>query len=93
MKAVEESRRGVAWAFLEVALAGLLIAWRCTAPTWHPVYFDIPFYLGLFWIFLTLCPNPRAREAVAVGLMLLLLAVYLKGIMPHMLLAFDLLPP
>ena len=90
---VPASWRRRPWLLLELALAGLLIAWRVAAPTWHPVYLDFLFYLGLFWAFLALCPEPRAREGAALALSLLFLAVYLKGVMPHLLLVAGLLPP
>ena len=91
MNAIEEPRRG-AWTFLEAALAGLFIAWRCSSLLSHPLYLDIPLYLGLFWIFLALCPVPRAREALAVGLMLLFFAIYLKSVITNLLFVADLQP-
>ena len=91
VKLAEEIRKRP-WVLLELALAGLLIAWRVAAPTWHPFYLDILFYLGLYWILLALCRDPRAREGAAVGLSLLFLGIYLKGVMPNLLLVTDLLP-
>jgi hypothetical protein len=82
------------WGFLEIALAVALVAWRCAAPTWHPFYRDILFYLGLYWIFLVLVPESSpARTPVTIGMMMLALGIYATGQMPHMLLSLDLLPP
>ena len=80
------------WILLELAGAGLLIAWRCAAPTWHPFYLDFLFYLGLFWVLLALCPDGRAHQWAAIGLTLFFLAIYVKGIMPHVLYVAELLP-
>jgi hypothetical protein len=91
VRAIAEPRRG-AWTLLELALAGLLIAWRIAAPTWHPVWQDLLFYLGLYWVFLALCRDARAREWATLALSLLFLGIYLKGVMQNLLLVSDLLP-
>ena len=89
---VIEALRRRPWILLELACAGLLIAWRCAAPTWHPFYLDILFFLGLYWVLLALCPDPRAHEWGAVGLTLFFLAIYVKSIMPNVLYVANLLP-
>ena len=91
VKALAEIRRRP-WCLLEVALAGALIAWRFVAPTWHPVWFDLLFYLGLYWIYLALFPETKSWTAVTLGLTMLGLGIYLKGQLPHMLLVAELLP-
>lgn len=80
------------WILLEVALAGLLIAWRFVAPTWHPVWCDLFLYLGLYWICLAFAPGERRWTAITLLLMLGLLAIYLRAQVPQVLVAVDLLP-
>lgn len=80
------------WGLLELALSGLLIAWRCAAPTWHPLWADLFLYLGLYWMLLVLAPAPWSDTWGLLTVMLILLAICLKGQMPHVLLACDLLP-
>ena len=92
MDAIEEPRRGARIA-IEAALAGLLVLWRCTTHLYQPLYLDIPLYLGLFWLFLLFRPAPKEREAAALGLMLVFLAVYLQSVMPNLLYISDLAPP
>ncbi|HEX7901319.1 MAG TPA: hypothetical protein VF950_26405 [Planctomycetota bacterium] len=92
MNTPAEPRRAVV-TLVELALAGLLIAWRCVAPTWHPFWRDILFLLGLYWIFLVLCRNTRAREGVTLALTLVCLGIYLKSVMQDLLFVANLLPP
>jgi hypothetical protein len=79
------------WILLELALAGLLIAWRLAAPTWHPVWMDLLFYLALYWAWTALFPESKAWTRVTLALMLLGLGIYLKHQIPQMLLLVNLL--
>ncbi len=77
---------------LELALAVLLLVWRCLAPTWHPVYLDLLFYLGLYWVFLILDAKADRVETLTAFLMIALFGIYLRAQMPHWLVLVDLLP-
>jgi hypothetical protein len=87
-----EPPRRVRWKVLELALAGALVAWRGAAPTWHPFYFDVFFYFGLFWADLVVRPGHRSWVAATGLLMLLTFGLYLKAQMPHILVSANLLP-
>ena len=91
MKFLEELRRRP-WLLLELGLAAALVSWRCVAPTWHPVWLDIFFYLGLYWAYLAIGTAPRLWTGITLALMLGFLAIYMTRQMPHALLAADLLP-
>lgn len=80
------------WMPLELALAVLLLVWRCLAPTWHPVYLDLLFYLGLYWVFLILDAKADRVETLTAFLMIALFGIYLRAQMPHWLVLVDLLP-
>jgi hypothetical protein len=84
-----EAVRRRPWAALEVVLAGALVAWRFVAPTWHAVWLDLLFYLGLYWIFVALCPESKRGSAAAWVLMFLLLILYLRAQGPHMFTAVE----
>lgn len=89
---VMEAVRRRPWILLEFLLAGALIAWRFVAPTWHPVWQDLLFYLGLYWIYTAAAPESKAWTGVTLAIMIGFLAICLRAQLPHILVAFELLP-